>query len=359
MMPENHHILDGATLIKMPDGTTRPLISELARLSNGGTGGRSLGASKAEAAYVSYSTTFNDHLKPARGIGRQIATVIDDPNIIHTELWATATPLLREWYGPKLLNKLRAESFSIKTSPKEASIEIPKNDLLNDRFNLWTPKIQGMADAFEWGINDLVIAMYIAGIQGTALGTTYDGQNLFDTDHTALSIGGTQQSNIVTGAFSAAVYQAAWQKYLTILNENGMPVNDPGSRPYLVYGPANRDLVKAVLVVERQAGGADNQNNPQFSGAASAIPLETGYITAGRKITVGGVTITLTGLEWIMVKPGSASVIVQVKREPQLIVVDDPNSAYMFLNAKVLAGIETEFGAGYGPWQDVVGGPGA
>lgn len=350
------HILDGSATITMPDGTERPLISELMRLmklSAGGTGGRSLGAAKAEAAYVSYSTTFNNRLKAVKGIGRRIATIIEDPNIIHTELWATATPLLREWYGPKLLNKLRAESLSIKTSPKEASIEIPKNDLLNDRFNLWTPKIEGLADAFEWGLSDLVIAMYVAGIQGTALGTTYDGQNLFDTDHTALSIGGTNQSNIVTGPLTQLVYDTAWIKYLSILNENGMPVNDPASKPLFVYGPANRQIAKTILMQQRQANGADNLD----VGTAEAV--ETGYITAGRKITVGNVTITLTGLEWLLVRPNSAAVIVQIKRDVELLNVDDPNSAYMFLNAKALYGIETEFGAGYGPWQDAVGGPGA
>lgn len=349
----NHHVLDGTTMIEMPDGSLRPLIGELAKLSLGGVGGRSLGSAKMEAALISYSTTFQNALVPARGIGRQIATVIEDPNIVHTELWSTAAPLMRDWIGPKLLNKLRIESTQIVTSPKEASIEVPKNDILNDKFGLYFDRIRQLADAYEWAINDLVIAMYVAGLQGTALGATYDGQNLFDVDHTALSIGGANQSNIVTGALTQTIYDNAWIKYLSILNENGMPVNNPGKRARFVYGPAQRQIAKQILLQQRQANGADNID------AGTAEPIETGYITAGRKITVNGVTITLTGLEWFLIPEGSAAVVVQIKRPVELLSVDDPNSAYAFLNAKNLYGVEAEFGAGYGPWQQVVGGPGA
>lgn len=351
MKPPNNHILDGASLIQMPDGSTRPRIGDLAKLSSGGLGGRSLGAAKAEAAYVSFATTFNDRLKPAQGIGRSIATVIEDPNLLHTEMWTTAAPLLRDWVGPKLLHKLRAESFSITTSPKEASIEIPKNDILTDRYGLWMPKIAGLADAFEWGINDFVIGMLVGGLQGTVLGSTYDGQNLFDFDHTALSIGGTSQSNIVTGALSVNVYDSAWIKYLSMLNENGQPVNNPGKKVRLIYGPANRQIVKTILIQQHQAGGADNVD------AGTAEPVETGYITAGRTITIGGNTITLTGLEWFLVPENSSSIIVQIKRPPELLSVED--GAYVFLNAKHLYGVEAEFGGAYGLWQEIVGGPGA
>lgn len=345
----SQEILDGA--VRMPQGGLRPSISELARLSAGGVGGRSLGAAKIEAAYVSYSTTFNDRLKVAGGVGRMLATVIEDPNIIHTELWTTAAPLLREWVGAKLLNKLRAESLTITTSPKEASIEIPKNDVLTDRFGLWRPKIAGLADTFEWGLNDLVIAMLVAGVQGTALGTTYDGQNLFDTDHTALSIGGTAQSNIVTGAFTQAIYDTAWQRLLSLLNENGQPVNDPGRNMRLIVGPANRKVARDIVQAQRLANGADNLDR------ATAELVVTGYLTAGRTINVRGTTITLTGNEWFLIPEGSSAVIVQVKRPPELLSVED--GAYAFLNAKYLYGVETEFGAGYGLWQEAVGGPGS
>lgn len=339
--------------ITLGAGLVGPSLAQLAKLSIGGTGGRSLGASKIEAAYVSYSTRFNDRLKTASKIGRSLATVIEDENIIHTELWTTAAPLLREWIGPKLLHKLRAESTQITTSPKEASIEVPKNDILNDKFGLWAPKIDRLADAFEFGINDLVFGMLVGGIQGVALGATFDGQNLIDTDHTALSIGGTAQSNHVAGALTPTTFNTGITRFLTMVNENGVPVNDPGRKVRLVVGPSNRLAARDILDAQTLANGASNQDR----GVAELIV--TPYLTAGRVIRVGNTSITVSGTEWFLIPEDSSAVIVQVKRPPELLKVDNPESAYAFLNSKFLYGIETEFGAGYGLWQEIVGGPGA
>lgn len=350
--------------VGLAGGIVRPSLAQLARLqrernggpfglSQGQQGGRSLGASKVEAAYVSYSTTFNGRLKTATKIGRSLATVIEDDAIVHTELWTTAAPLLREWIGPKVLHKLRAESHQITTSPKEASVEIPKNDILYDKYGLWQPKISGLADAFEFGINDLVFGMLVAGIQGTALGATYDGQNLIDTDHTALSIGGGAQSNHVAGALTATTFNTGMTRFLTMVNENGLPINDPGRRVRLVVGPANRLVARDIIDAQTLANGASNQDR----GVADLIV--TPYLTAGRQIRIKDTTITVSGTEWFLIPENSSAVVVQIKRMPELLAVDDPNSAYAFLNSKFLYGVETEFGAGYGMWQEIVGGPGA
>lgn len=319
-------------------------------LSNGGQGGRSLDASKLEAAYVGFHKNFHDRLKLATPLYKQLATVIETDNLIDRQVWLSSVPKMRRWAGNKTLHKLRAESTPFVTMPHEASVQVPKHDILNDRLGLWMPRINEMADAYAWALDELVITMYAAGIAGTALGTTYDGQNLVDTDHTALSIGGTSQSNKVTGAFSESVFQTALIRYMSLVDDNGTPVAADGRRLKLVVGPANYLVARDIIAQSTQANGEQNMN-------LNLADLVVSKYIAARTVNVLGVSVTLTGNEWVLIPEGSLAVMVHVKRPPEFLSVEEGYLAFM--NGTYLYGIEAEFGSGYGLWQEVVGGPGS
>lgn len=319
-------------------------------MSNGSQGGRSLDASKIEAAYVGFHKLFNNRIGKAASVHRRIATVVETDNIVDRQVWITGTPKMRRWVGDKVLHKLRAESHPIVTEPYEASLEVPKNDILNDRLGLWAPRINDLADGYDWALDDLAVGMLAAGVQGTALGTTYDGQNLIDTDHTSLSGGGVAQSNKVTGALSATTYNLAWTRYLGLVDENGIPVNVAGRRMTLLVGPAWREVARDILDQQTQANGESNMDR------GTADLVVTPWLTA-RTINVKGVDVTLTGLEWFLIPEGSSSVIIHVKRSPEFLAVEA--GEFAFRTGKYLYGIEAEFGAAYGLWQEIVGGPGA
>jgi phage major head subunit gpT-like protein len=320
------------------------------RLSQGGQGGRSLDTSKLEAAYVGFHKLFNNRLGKAASVHKAIATVVETDNVLDRQVWVTNTPKMRRWVGDKTLHKLRAESHPVVTQPHEASVEIPKHDILNDRLGLWKPKINDLADGYDWALDELAVTMYAAGIAGVALGTTYDGQNLVDTDHTALSVGGTSQSNKVTGAFTAAKYAEAWTKYLGLVDENGVPINVAGRRMKLVVGPAWREVARDIVDQQTQANGEQNMDR------GTADLIVTPWISA-RTVNVLGVSVTLTGLEWFMIPEGSSAVLIHVKRTPEFLSVEE--GEFAFRTGKYLYGIEAEFGAAYGLWQEVVGGPGS
>lgn len=316
----------------------------------GSQGGRSLDAAKIEAAYVGFHKTFQDRIGKAASVYKQVATVVETDQLVDRQVWLTGSPKMRQWVGDKTLSKLRAESHPITTEPYEASLEVPKHDILNDKLGLYRPKINGLADAYDWALDELVMTMLAAGVAGTALGTTYDGQNLIDTDHTALSAGGAAQSNKVTGALTAAVFNTAWARYLAFQDENGVPVNAAGRRMRLVVGPAWREVARAILSQEFQAGGAQNMDK------GTADLIVTPWLSA-RTVTVKGVSVTLTGTEWFLLPEESTAVICHLKRGPEFLAVEA--GEFAFRTGKYLYGIEAEFGAAYGLWQEVVGGPGA
>lgn len=299
-------------------------------------GGQSLDASKIEAAYTGYETTFNDRLQKADPIYTRLATVVETDNVVDVQLWLSQNPTMREWIGPKAAFKYRGESHSIRTKPHEATVEVPKGDILNDRLGLYKRRISGLADSYVDALDDLFVDMLVAGVAGSSLGTTYDGQNLIDTDHTVLSVGGTAQSNKVTGAFDATVYQTAWQRFLSMRDEFDRPIRVKPK--YLLHGYQNRNAVRTLLEQDFKANGERN-------------------IEVGTVIPV--MSPRITGTEWFLLPENSSAVLIHVKRSAEFYAVDDPNDSWVFQNGKFLYGIEAEFGAAYGMWQEVVGGPGA
>lgn len=326
---------------------------ERGELSGIRQGGSSPDAAKIEAAYIGFGTMLHNRLKRPDTTWRQLSTVIDSDVLLHRELWLDNVPKMRLWEGDKVVSMLRGESLPIVTRPHEASIMIPKGDIINDRYGLYTGRINDLADAYDWHLMEMVVGMLVAGLQGSSLGTTYDGQNLIDADHTFLGNGtGTQQSNKITGAFSATVFQQAWNAFLGFIDENGTPLNTMMSRKMmLVHGPANRTAVRTVL---QQQWIPSLQQNMDFN---MAEPVIVPWIRAGSTYNVLGQSITFTGLEWFLMPVNSSAIILQRKRTPEFLAVEE--GEFTFRTGKYLYGIESEDGAAYGLWQEIVGGPGA
>lgn len=319
-------------------------------LSSAQPGGRSLDSSKTEAAYVGFHKTFHDRLARTGHIYDQIATVVETDNLIDRQVWLSGNPKMRQWQGDKVLHKYRSESHPIVTYLQEASVEVPKKDIQNDRLALYRPRIDSLADTYPDALDELVIGMLGAGVQGIALGATYDGQNLIDTDHTALSIGGTAQSNHVAGALTPTTYNTAWTRLLSIADENGRPVNAAGKRMRLVVGPGNRLAARDIIDQETGATGADNMNR------GTSDLIVTPWIRAST-IVVNGVSVTLTGTEWFLIPEDSSAILLHIKQKPQFLSVEE--GEFCFRTGLYLYGVEAEFGAAYGLWQEIVGGPGA
>lgn len=307
-----------------------------------------------EAAYIGFNTRLNNRLGTYESFFARLATVVDSPNLIDRTIWLNALPVMQMWLGPKRISRISAESHPIVTRPHEVSIAMGRGTLNNDMLGLYGPAIDRLAEAYPNALDDLVITMLCAGIQGTALGACYDGQNLIDTDHVFRSsdagIAAFQYSNRVAGAFSASVYQDAVNKYKLLKNENGIPVNIGKGPMMLVHGPANRILVRNVLKQDIGAGLVQNLDKD------TAIPVEIPWIQA-RTTRVLGTSVTLTGLEWFLMPQGSSAVILQRKRAAEFMSVEEGYQSFM--TGEYYYGLEAEFGAAYGLPQEIVGGPGS
>jgi phage major head subunit gpT-like protein len=317
-------------------------------------GGTSPDEQKVEIAYVGFGTRLNNRLKTYESFFDKLALVVDTPNLINREIWLNAVPTMRMWLGPKVIERISAENTPIVTRPHEVSIAIGKGTIWNDQLGLYGQLVDKLAESYPNALDDMVITFLCAGIQGTSLGATYDGQNLIDTDHTFRSadtgVAAFQYSNKVTGAFSASVFQTAVNAYKLLKNEKGVPVNVGKGPMMLVHGPANRIPVRNVLKQDIAAGLVQNLDKD------TAVPVEVPWIQA-RTTKVLGTSVTLTGLEWFLMPQQSTAVILQRKRAAELMSVEE--GYQVFMEGTYYYGLEAEFGAAYGLPQEIVGGPGS
>lgn len=319
-------------------------------------GGQSPDGTKVDVASVGFGTRLANRLMQYDPIYPRIATVVQTDKLLNREIWLNAVANMHLWEGPRQINRISAESLPIVTRPHSNAIAISRSDIINDQLGLYSPMVDKLADTYPFALDDLVITMLCAGVAGTALGTTYDGQNLIDTDHTFRSadtgVSAFQYSNKVTGAFNAAVFQTAMNLFMTLRNEYGRPVHTNGPY-YLVHGPANRVAVRTVLQQDTAtiAGVTLAQNLDK----GLAIPLLTPLIAA-RTTKVLGTSVTLTGTEWFLIPANSSAVILQIKRAVEAMSVEE--GYQVFLEGLYYYGIDAEFGAAYGLPQEIVGGPG-
>lgn len=321
-------------------------------------GGQSPDGTKVDVASVGFGTRLNNRLTQYDALYPRIATVVMTDKLLNREIWLNAVPNMHLWEGPRQISRISAESLPIVTRPHSNAIAISRSDIMNDQLGLYSPMVDKLADTYPFALDDLVIAMLAAGVAGTALGTTYDGQNLIDTDHTFRSAdSGTaafQYSNKVTGAFTAAVFQTAMNLFLTLRNEYGRPVHVGQGPFYLLHGPANRVAVRNVLQLDTATIGGFTL--PQNLDKGLAIPICTPLISA-RTTRVLGTSVTLTGLEWFLIPANSSAVILQIKRAVEAMSVEE--GYQVFMEGLYYYGIDAEFGAAYGLPQEVVGGPGS
>ena len=339
-------------------GSRRNAVYQIAsELSDVRQGGSSPDVAKVEAASIAFGTSLHNRINRPGPLYPLFALLLRTNKLLTREIWLDNIPKMRLWQGDKVLSMLRAETLPIVTRPHEASMVIPKGDILNDDLGLYQSRINQMGDAYVRHLDEMFLGMLIGGLQGVVLGTTYDGQNLIDTDHTYLGNGtGPQYSNKVTGAFSATTYAQAWNLFLSMKDENGHPLSPvaTGRNMYLLHGPANRVAVRNVLGQEQIIGGTATNLDK-----GTAIPYCTSWITAGAVLDVLGQKITLTGLEWFLIPEGSSAIMLQIKRDVEFLAVDRGDDEFTFRTGKLLYGIESEDGAAYGLPQEIVGGTGA
>jgi len=296
-----------------------------------------LDRAKVEAAFVVFSTVFDLKLKNTPVIYDRIATVIPGVSERLEFKWLGTFPTMKRWVGDRTMQRLRAETQALTTEWWANGIEVDIDDLNNEaRLGMIPKRINQMATAAARRMDDQVTQYYVNGFNAT-LGLTYDGQFLFDGDHTAAGNGvGVAQSNLATGVLNSANFNAALQAAMLFVDDEGEPINT--AMNFVLAGPRNQLAARQLLKQEFQAGGATNID----AGMAN-------WIIASR----------ITGPQWFLLTEDEIkAVILGIEVDPQFAALDSPESYEMFMRRNALYGAHTKFGTCYAMWQAALGSPG-
>lgn len=283
-----------------------------------------------EAAYVGFSTVFNEALSRATPLYPLISMVLKSTHTSEQYNFMDDVPGMTEWVGDRVLSKLRAEKFAIVNKSWSNGIEVDREDIEDDNLQMVNVRIQQLATKAAFHYDDLVFKLLNLGF-GQTYGLAYDGQFFFDTDHKDGD--GPTQSNKATAALSASAYNIAWQTMIELKDINGDPANITPT--HLIVGPKNRSVARDLLLGERLASGASNTN----SGTAELIiaPRLTG---------------TYDDYWFLMdlskpIKP----IVMQIRKPVTFAAQDNPGDEHAFMRKVYRYGADSRDNAGYGLWQ--------
>lgn len=305
-----------------------------------------LDRARLDAAYVTFSTLFDMQLARTPTDFQDICTVMPVASTVTEFKWLGDVPKMKEWIGQRALNKLRAETHQIRTKNWANGIEVERDDLDDDKLGLIRPRIEQLAQEGMWHIEDLVFDIIndalSSGAGGGTLALCYDGQPLFDTDHTASGSGGTSQSNFEDGAFDETNYQDAWAKMMNFVDEKGNKLRIMPDT--LVVGVANRTVARKLIQQQTKASGEQN--------------IEAG---TSRLIVSPRMSGPATSTNWFLASTAQAvrALIVLIRQAPRFAAADSMSGDEAFMTGNFKYGADARHGVGLGLWQTVVGGDGA
>lgn len=304
------------------------------------TVGRLLNRAILEAAYTTYSTLFDMALQNTPVIYPELATVMTGVGPVTEFKWLGDMPVMVPWDGQRQINRLRAEGHSLRTRWYANGIEIEHDDVAEDKLGIVRPRIEGLAKMGPRKIDALVIDYLVNGF-GATLGTCFDSQYLFDTDHTmGTAAGAASQSNLQTGALDSTTWNAAILKMASFVGTNGEPLEV--SADTLLVGPAKQLAARQLLLLEFGAGGAQN------------VDFKTARLIVNQRIAGAAANYWFA----LALQQSMRAVILGVEYGPEFAQLMGFDQLHGFMSRVGYAGAHMKIGLTYGQWATAVGSQG-
>lgn len=132
-----------------------------------------------DAMNKGFNTSFQLGLGSYTSMVAVLATIINSTSSEETYGWLGDIPKLREWIGDRQIKGLSAKGYTIKNRKFESTIEVPRDDIEDDKLGLYGPRIQMLGQSAAQHPDEVLFELINAAF--TTL--CFDGQNFFDTDH--------------------------------------------------------------------------------------------------------------------------------------------------------------------------------
>jgi phage major head subunit gpT-like protein len=147
--------------------------------------------------FEGYSTAFHKGLEGAPRHWDRVAMTAPSTARSNTYAWLGQLPGMREWIGDRIIKNLRAHSYAIENVTFESTIEVPRPDIEDDQYGVFSPLFSEMGQQAGEHPDQLVFSLLANGFSGAC----YDDKPFFAADHPVRNATGaeTAVSNMQAG----------------------------------------------------------------------------------------------------------------------------------------------------------------
>lgn len=291
-----------------------------------------------DAIFYSFGTQFQAAYDSQTPWADKLCTQVPSNGRENRYAWLDKLPVMREWVGERQIQNAIARGYSIVNKDWELTVEVDRNDILDDNLGVYTPIVASMGvQAKLWPDYRCAEVLQL----GTSL-TAFDGQAFFSTSHPKNiddSAAGTY-SNLYAGtALTAANYNTVRSAMLSYVGRDGKTLN---VRPNLLVVPPQLEQTA------RQILNADFIAPAAALGMNAANVVQTNTLKGSAELLVVPQLSNEPGVWYLLdttkpVKP----MLFQTRKAPELIPYVNPADPELFRRKKFVYGVDSRGECGF------------
>jgi phage major head subunit gpT-like protein len=232
-----------------------------------------------QGAFTNFNTAFQRGFTGVQPWWTSLATLVPSATEAEVHAWLQMMPAVREWIGPRTVNRLAANAYRLPNKDYEHTFGVSRNKFEDDLLGVYAPALEMQGFQFaKWPDYQLVDLL-----KNFLTKLCWDGLTFFNTAHPVdfnNAAAGTF-SNLLTLALTAANFETAYAAMAAFPREDGQPM---GLLPTeLIVPPALRStamLIAQAGLVGNTAGTASQTNPNQGIVTVRVIPELAGDDTA-------------------------------------------------------------------------------
>ena len=283
---------------------------------------------------VTFSTAYNKAFDGVKTNYEKIATTVPSTTAETDYKWLGQLPQMKEWVGEREIQKMAAYGYSIKNKKFEMTVSVPRDDIEDDQYGVYTPLFSNMGEAAAEHPDTLVFETMKKGFTEKC----YDGKPFFATDHPSGEGGKTPTSNMSHLKLSTDSYEAARTAIMSVTGDKGKSLNLVPD--LLVVAPANEKMARLILKAD------------QIEGTTNVYKDTAELLVATELADKPDAWFLLCTNKFL--KP----FIFQKRKPVELTALTRNNDENVFMRDEFVWGADGRSNAGYGFWQMAYGSDG-
>ncbi len=280
---------------------------------------------------VGYSTAFNKSLEETQANYQKVATVVPSSTGEQDYKWLGQMPSMKEWIGEREIQAIEAYDYLIKNKKFEMTYGVPREDIEDDKYGVYTPLFANMGEAAALHPDELVFGAMMRGFEAKC----YDGLSFFNTSHQA---GGNTYSNRSDERLDRASYMKARTAIMSIRGDKGKSLKLVPD--LLVVSPAQEEAARLIL-------------------EADQIDGTTNVLKGTAKLHVEPMLAENPDY-WFLLCTGRflKPFIYQIRKKIKFVSLTKETDENVFMLDQYVYGADGRSNAGYGFWQMAYGSTG-